>query len=236
MNEESVVVVLLAHNEIETIETDLRNWKMLLAGNFLRWRILVGEDGSTDGTDLFLTSHAEQYNLTRVSKPDQRGYKAAFLNCLREAGDSWVIFADTGNKFVVQEILALWNLRHQDGLVVGRRSPRSDGLGRRALSFAYSRFISMLFDLPMVRDVDSGIRVYSPRSIKYLLSTDLGFSHFISSEITIRLIQGGFQYREFPIPYSGREGRSRGVPPSKILFLSLTGFTQALKLHRRKRR
>jgi cellulose synthase/poly-beta-1,6-N-acetylglucosamine synthase-like glycosyltransferase len=103
--EPRVTVVVVAHNEGHRIGRRIEN---LLSSDYPRERlaILVGSDGSTDGT----VAAARQYNSQSVTVRDfgRRRGKAAVLNDLVAAAEGdIVVFADARQRFECGAIRAL---------------------------------------------------------------------------------------------------------------------------------
>jgi Glycosyl transferase family 2 len=230
---EKIYLILVAHNEIESIEIDLQEWSSFLENTTKEWQILVGEDGSQDGTTSFLDQSKERFRLTRVTEDGQKGFKDALRNCFGlVSSDSWVFCSDTGNKFDVTQAKKLWNIRLSDGVVVGSRRPRTDSTFRRILTYSYTRVIRTLFSVKQVTDADSGLRLYGPKTIGFIRGTEWNFANFVASELTIKLINAGFGYAEVDIKYRGRLGKSRGVPYQKLVRIICGALVDLITLKR----
>ena len=131
--EPAVSIVLVAHNEADTIEGRIDN---LLALDYPRDRveILIGSDGSTDGT----VSRASRYATEGVAVHEwreRRGKPAVLNNLLALATGEIVVFADARQRFERQALRALTSrfADPQVGAVSGELVLRRSGEERSAV-------------------------------------------------------------------------------------------------------
>lgn len=223
-------VILLAYNEAETIESEILSWHKEVISCFANATLIVGEDGSTDGTHEILAGLHSRGVIKHDSSTHRRGYINALQSVLRMSDGDWIFFSDTGNKFRANDFWKLFNERSGCHLVSAHRYPRRDQIHRRILTYIYSLAVRSLFSEHQLRDADSGFRLYSRALLDYILSCRLTFKDFVTSEISIRATSAGFKHREIAVPYYQRSGESHGVPRKTILIKSLRAIRALLKL------
>jgi len=223
-------VILLAYNEADTIESEILSWRQEVISHFDDATLIVGEDGSTDGTHEILKRLHNLGLIIHDSSMHRRGYIKALQSVLRRSDGDWIFFSDTGNKFRANDFWKLFNERHGYHLVSAHRYPRHDQIHRRILTIIYSYVVRTMFPSHRLRDADSGFRLYSRPLLDYILSRQLIFGDFVTSEISIRATSAGYLHREIAVPYYPRNGESRGVPRKTILIKSYRAFRALLKL------
>ncbi|MBM3779625.1 MAG: glycosyltransferase family 2 protein [Acidimicrobiia bacterium] len=128
-------VVLPVHNEAATIEATVREWQDAL-GARLSARLVVCEDGSTDGSHEILSRLASDGVLDLVSDRTRKGYSQAVIDGLRATRAPFVLVVDGDGQCNPGDLQAFWDRRHDAAVVVGVRRPRIDPVARRVLSRA----------------------------------------------------------------------------------------------------
>lgn len=216
MAEDTVDVVLLAYNEVDTIEAEIRDWRRYVVDLIPGSRILVAEDGSTDGTTQLLRRLEHEGVLVHEYTTSRRGYKGAFMDAFRRAEAPYIFFADTGGKMDVREFWGLWPFRHDYDLIVGRKVLRTDPIPRRLLTRGYNVAIRLYFSTQRIHDADAGFRLFSKPAADWVIQQDLLFKDLVNSEIVVRTVAAGWRFLERPVLYEGRAGKSRGLPTKEI--------------------
>ena len=212
----SVDVLLLAFNEVDTIEQEINSWQREVIDLLPGSKIIVAEDGSTDGTTQLLERLQDDGSIVHSHSMTRRGYRGAFLDGVRASTADFLMLADTGSKFDVRDFWALWPYRHEYDLVVGRKVLRTDPKFRRALTWGYNALLRRYFSTPTVHDADAGFRLFSADLRDWLLEQDFAFKDLLNSEVVIRAVRSGWRYTERPMLYHGRSGASRGLPTKQI--------------------
>ena len=213
---DSVDVLLLAFNEVETIEAEICAWQEEVVGHLPHSRIIVAEDGSTDGTTQLLRRLHTEGRIVHDHSTTRRGYRGAFLDGVQSSKADFLMFADTGSKFDVRDFWALWPYRHDYDFIVGRKVLRSDPKFRQALTWGYNKVLRSYFSIPTVHDADAGFRLLSSDVRDWILRQDFVFDDLLNSEVVVRAVRSGWRYAERPMLYHGRSGASRGLPTRKI--------------------
>jgi glycosyltransferase involved in cell wall biosynthesis len=217
--------MLLAYNEIETIQIELDSWRRILEQlpTGWTWQIVVVEDGSTDGTTKFLSEWARVDGNHHLHESERQGYKNALKRGLSFCSTDYIFFCDTGLKNDFEDFWSLFYRREGADLLVGRKVLRTDSTYRQLLTLALNAFLRLYFHSPQFHDVDSGFRIFNRRTRDLLLEEELVFKGFAGCEMVLKVCRKNYKYLEVPISYVGREGLSRGLPnrviPKSVLKL-----------------
>jgi glycosyltransferase involved in cell wall biosynthesis len=211
---QSISLMLLAYNEIDTIEIELNSWRSRLEQlpTGWTWQIVVVEDGSTDGTTKFLSEWAKDERNHHLHEPDRRGYKNALKRGLSFCATDYIFFCDTGLKNDFEDFWALFYRRERADLLVGRKVLRTDSTYRQFLTLALNAFLRIYFHNQQFHDVDSGFRIFNRRVRDLLLEEELIFKGFAGCEMVLKVCRKKYKYLEVPISYGGRDGVSRSLP------------------------
>ncbi|MBY0370977.1 glycosyltransferase family 2 protein [bacterium] len=211
-----VSIVLLAYNEAGTIEDQIRTLHRVIVSKLPGSEIVVGEEGSQDGTSEILQALVQTLGIVHVTSKTRKGYREALRGALRQTRNPYVFFSDAGAKNDPEDFWKLYDLRDRHDLIIGRRVGRTDSLLRQALTYGYNFYLRQSFGLPEVHDSDSGFRIFNRRVVELILSPRSFFKNFSGSETVLRAHHQGLSVHEVSIGYRGRKGASRGMPTKRI--------------------
>lgn len=210
----SVSVILLAHNEAETIKDEIRSFYRTIISRVPNAELIVAEDGSKDGTRDRIIEVANEIPLRITGGAERLGYARAVAGAVREATQPWILLCDGGMKHDPNDFWRLWEVRDGFDYIAGRKTNRQDQWYRQVFTWGFNTVIRQLFDY-QIFDADSGMRLMNRRVADEIIPR-VTFKNFSSSEIVIRSIHAGLRYAEVPISYRQRAGESRGLPTAKL--------------------
>ena len=141
----SIDLVFNAFNEIETIEKDLNRIKNLSKKNNLIKKVIVVEDGSSDGTSEKLKELELEMGILLNQSDERRGYSQALIEGIKTSNADFVFFSDLGGKFNWEDINFLINELPENDFILGVRKNRKDQVYRRMLTFFYSFYIRIFY-------------------------------------------------------------------------------------------
>jgi dolichol-phosphate mannosyltransferase len=214
-------LILPTYNEAENIEAIV-----LAAADALArapcegFRVLVGDDGSPDGTgriaDLLATEHPWLQVLHRTAKEGiGPAYLAGFRHALRQ-GAAFVLEMDSDFSHDPADIPRLIEGARGADLVLGSRYVEGGGvehwgLVRRTLSRGGSWYARAVLRVP-VRDLTGGFKCFRREVLEALSLREVHADGYgFQIELTYRAIQAGFKVLEVPIRF-----RERQVGSSKM--------------------
>ena len=212
-------LILPTYDEAENIERIVRAALAELARTG-EHKILVGDDGSPDGTgviaDRLATEHPEVEVLHRTAKEGLgRAYIAGFEHALARGADL-VMEMDSDFSHDPADIPRLIEAAADADLVLGSRYVRGGGVvdwgpGRRALSRGGCLYAQAMLRVP-VRDLTGGFKCIRRRVLEQLDLTSLHAAGYVFQvEVTYRALRAGFRVEEVPIVF-----RERQVGESKM--------------------
>lgn len=229
--QERVDVILLAHNEAETIREEIRAFHDAIVARLPDARLIIAEDGSRDGTRARILEAAADVPLRAVGGEERLGYTRAVEGALRAAEGTWVFLCDAGMKHDPGDFWSMWSARDRFDIIVGRKTGRQDQWYRRLLTVGFNVLVRLLFGHE-VFDIDSGMRLLRRPVVDATLRRGLRFRGFASTEVGLLAIAAGFRYGEVPISYRQRAGESRGIPMRSIPKVIWRGVGDLLALRR----
>jgi dolichol-phosphate mannosyltransferase len=162
-------IVIPAYNEEACIEHVVRSWLATLDGCGMAYRIMVLNDGSTDGTGSALRAFAGDPRVELIDK-ENSGHGPTILvgYGLATGRASWVFQCDGDDEMPPDAFPALWAARNDYDALFGYRDPRLR-TPERAFISAVSRLLVGLLYGARVRDVNTPYRLLRASVLSVIL-------------------------------------------------------------------
>ena len=196
-----VSIVIPCLNEAETIATVVREAREALERSGIQGEIVVGDNGSTDGSQQIAESGG-----ARVVPVKDRGYGAALMGGIAGSRGRFIIMGDADASYdfgAIPDFVA--RLRDGDALVMGCRLPSGGGrvmtgampvLHRWWGNPMFSWMVRHWFRAP-IHDVHCGMRGFTRELYDRLQLSCTGME--FASEMVIKSALGGVRMGEVPI-------------------------------------
>jgi glycosyltransferase involved in cell wall biosynthesis len=204
-----VSVVMPCLNEARTIATCIRKAHAALSGSGLSYEIVVGDNGSTDGSQ-----ELARTNGARVVDVMQRGYGQAYRNAIAAARGQVIVIGDSDDSYDFLSIRSFIDkVREGYDLVMGSRfkggiEPGAMPLHHRYIGNPILTGILNLFFRAGISDAHCGMRAFTKAAYERLRLKTGGME--FASEMIIRAAQEGLRIAEIPTTLH-KDGRDR--PP-----------------------
>ena len=223
-----LTLILLAHNEEKTILDDIKNIHKIILKKIKNTEFIVCQDGSLDKTHKIISSVKKKYNINYIHSAKRLGVHKALLLTLKKSKGEFIFFVDSGSKFNYREFWKLYKYRKKYEIVSGLRINRKDQVYRILLTYFFNVFLR-IFTISRFKDMDSGFKIFSKKSIKKAISLKKYNSHFYMSEICLKIIYMGYFFKEVNVNYFQRPSKSRATSFTKIpmmIFSFLINFVR----------
>lgn len=149
MTGDSLSVVVMAYNEVENLEGQVRAAASWVRTVSPEGEILVVDDGSTDGTGELADRLAAECDGVRVvHHPVNLGMGRAIRSGYQAARGEWVTQLPGDGQVPPQALEALWERRGEADLVLSTYRDRGDGLTRRVVSLGFQVTALLLLNNP----------------------------------------------------------------------------------------
>jgi glycosyltransferase involved in cell wall biosynthesis len=175
------------------------------------FRVVIAEDGSTDGTDIVAESLESMHpKVIHFHSTQKLGRGLALKRAWNKLDADVYAFVDcdlaTDMKYFPQLINAI---REGNDLATGSRYIKGAKVDRPFLrnvtSRVYNRLIRMMYK-DKVYDHQIGFKAFSKRLIKDELNSCKSDDWFWDTEIIIRGIHDNYKYVEFPVEWEEKKG------------------------------
>jgi glycosyltransferase involved in cell wall biosynthesis len=205
-------VVIPAYNEegciAEIVERVLSIPEKLTASGVEELELIVVDDGSSDRTAEIAAGYT---GVRLIRQPVNRGYGAALKTGFSQAKGNLLGFLDADGTYPPEHFPDLCRvaLEEEADLVIGSRMSGTESkmpLVRRIGNLIFANLVSLLSNV-RVSDSASGMRVIRREALSrlYPLPDGLNFTPVMSTRATHENVN----WREVPIPYEERVGRSK---------------------------
>ncbi len=220
---------MLAHNEEETILSDIKNINRNILKKFRNYEFIICQDGSIDKTHKIILSVKNKYNIKYLYYKKRLGVHNALLLTLKKSKGDFIFFVDSGKKFNYREFWKLYKYYKKYELVSGFRINRKDQIYRVLLTYFFNIFLRF-FTISKFHDIDSGFKIFKSKSVKKAIKLKKYNSHFYMSEICLKMIYMGSSFKEVKVNYYQRPSKSRATSFSRIPGMILSFLINFIKL------
>ncbi len=169
----SLSVVLPVFNERETIEPVLKEWIAQLDRCKIEYKVILCEDGSTDGTTEHLRKIQKKYGFILDHKDTRRGYGGAVIDGIRQAPTTHILSIDSDGQCDPKDLPKFLKNRHRADVLIGWRTNRADALQRKIFSGSFHTYFHLLFPT-FVHDPSAPFVLY-PKALAMKHLEDLKF-------------------------------------------------------------
>ena len=195
-------IVIPVHNEAATIEQTLLELCAEITQK-VPSRIIIAEDGSTDGTKEILRKMSLDLPLDLILSDARKGYMNGVKDGLRQTSCEAVFFIDSDGQYVPSDFWKLHAVVDKFDMVVGRKVRRKDSFHRIVISYIFNQMIRFLFRVP-IHDVDTGFRLIRKDVIEDVLEDAVVLPYSFWAEFTTRACKKGYRIGEVPIIHRNR--------------------------------
>lgn len=220
-------VVIPTHNEAEVVGDVLRDWVRQLDDLGIDHEFTVYDDGSSDGTLEELRAFADHHERVRVVSHPNRGHGPTCHRGYREASGSWVFQTDSDGEMTPSDFPAVWAARDGADFVIGYRTGRSSGLGRRILSAGARCAVALLFG-GLFRDVNAPFRLMRTSWLRRVLPA-IPEETFAPNVALVGLAaRTSARVREIPVRAVPREAGTSSLSGSRVARAALRSFREIM--------
>ena len=200
--EGALTVLLPVHNEAQTIEKVLAGfWQEVVQP--LSAKILICEDGSTDGTERVLERLAQTYPMQFVAESERKGYAGAVRDGLEQVDTPQVFFADSDGQYYPEDFWKLWPHLADYDMVIGRKVKRDEPRHRLVLSRGFHLLAKLMTGVPLT-DMDCGFRLLRREVVDAVLPEVGALPYSFWAEFTILAYKRGLRILEVPVSHRSR--------------------------------
>jgi dolichol-phosphate mannosyltransferase len=228
-NEAQVSILLPAHNEANTIQQTVSEFYDEIARK-IPARIIVSEDGSTDGTKEALVELSHKIPIKLILGEKRKGYMKGVQDGLKSADSDFVFFSDSDGQHIPSDFWKLYEKRNDYDLIVGKKIKRIDPPHRILISSVFHLMVRMMFRLP-IRDPDTAYRLIRKRVVDDVAGGAHILKYSFWTEFTVRAFKKGYRVTEVPVAHRARiDGPTRLYSGSKLFGIVLSQIVGLFKL------
>ncbi len=231
-----VAIIMPVYNEVDTIESTIRELYDKVVNKMNNVGIWVFEDGSTDGTKAVLEKLENEFPRLHIKMAKQKkGYPRAMREAFLSVDPSeyeYVVAVDSDGQYEPDDFFKLWQIMQRDSpdIVMGRRISRKEPLYRRLISQGLQILEKLMFRV-QCKDVTSVMRLMRVE-VAHHIAKEICYSRYnFWLEFTARMALKNYGVVEIPITYRERMGNSKVYSVKKMPLIIMSEFSalQAIK-------
>ncbi len=202
-----VDLVIPVLNEAHVLEKSVTAVRGFLAGHpQWRWRVVVVDNGSTDGTDRVARELVERFSDVRFVQLPQRGRGRALRHAWTQSEADVMCYTDVD---LSTELAALPKMVHailHDGYDIStgsrlmRESRTTRGLKREFISRSYNYLIKIVL-FTSFSDAQCGFKAVSHRAVLELVPQIKDQSWFFDTELLVLAEKQGYRIKDIPVTW-----------------------------------
>jgi len=174
------------------------------------WRIVVADNGSTDGTQRIAQTLATEYDNVRAVRLEQRGRGLALRKAWLESGSDIVCYMDVDLSTDLEALPKLLGAIEDEGYDIAIGSRLTNGsrvIGRPRHRELISRVYNLMFPFVFLtrfsfRDAQCGFKAVSRKAAGELVPLVVDNSWFFDSELLIIADKNGYRIKEVSVTWS----------------------------------
>ena len=213
----SLSVILPAYNEEGNIEKTVTESISYLQHKFIKYEIIVVNDGSSDRTgDILRGLSSSNPRIILVNHPENQGYGSALRSGFDRASFDYIFLMDSDGQFDIRELDHFLPSLEDSVAVIGYREKRADSFVRTLNAWLYHAYIRIIFGLS-AKDIDCAFKIFPRAAYEKIRPIKSGGALF-SAEVLIKLIRNGVRIKEIPVSHYPRLfGKQTGANLGVIL-------------------
>lgn len=201
--ESGVTIVIPAYNESDSLAENLSQW--IRECDVHDWKIIIVDDGSTDGSEGVLASYLDNDCLEIYRHKTNRGYGSALKTGLSEVSTGIAVTMDADGQHSIKDAQAIVEhmLSSDSDMVIGSREGMMEESKYRRIGKAIIRRITRVLFATTIYDLNSGFKSYNAKIVKSLLPLSPNSMAF-SDIVTLLHLHMGLRVTEYPVQVRAR--------------------------------
>ncbi len=208
----TVELVIPVLNEVEALEKSVLTLREFLGRTFpYPWRLLIADNGSTDGTQELAARLSQQFPDVRCFSIPERGRGRALRKAWTESDADIVAYTDVDLSTELAALEKLCRGIHEQGYDIGTGSrllPQSRttrGLKRDLISRCYNLLIKAIL-FTSFSDAQCGFKAVSRRVVEEIVPQIEDQAWFFDTELLVLSEKLGYRILDVPVEWIDDEG------------------------------
>ena len=202
-----VDVVIPVLNEAHVLEQSVETVRAFLAAQVpWHWRLVIIDNGSSDGTDRVGRSLAQSYPEVRFLQLRERGRGRALRHAWSRSDADIMCYMDVDLSTELAALLKLVSALHLEGFELGTgsrllpQSKTSRSVKREVISRIYNFIVKAALGTSF-SDAQCGFKVVSRRVVQDIVPQVADESWFFDTELLVRAERLGYRIKDLPVEW-----------------------------------
>lgn len=227
----SLALVMPVYNEEACIAGVVESWYGALSSLGMDFRMIILNDGSTDGTRAVLSRFAANDRIEIINKANS-GHGPTILAGYRKAVNlsEWVFQCDSDDEIQPDHFSHLWEQRSGYDALFGVRDGRRQNLGRKIISACSRSAVRILFG-DGVLDVNVPYRLIRADLLGQIIRRIPPQTFAPNVIISGALAGAGLRIYNYPVPCEGRKTGKVSITSRQLWRVAFGALWQTLNCH-----
>ena len=224
-------ILLPVYNEAKSIGSFIKSVDKSI-NKKIKYRFIICEDGSTDGTKEVLINIKDKYNVNLIMEKKRKGFSKAVQDGIKKSTAKHLLIMDSDGQCDHKKILSLWYYKDDFDLINAYRIKRVDYAYRRLYSQVCFIIYKILFNVPL-RDPSFGFIMMNKKVYKSLNNYKILCPDGFFWEFNARANKLNFLFSEIKINHRKRSSGNTKIYTfgklPKVAYNNLTGLIKLKK-------
>ena len=200
-----LAVVMPVYNEEACIADVVKSWHSVLSRLNITFRVIILNDGSSDGTTAALGIFTDDPTIDVINKSNSGHGPTILLGYQKAlALANWVFQCDSDDEMKAEYFPSLWEKRGQFDALFGVRKDRSANLSRKIITNCSRITVRVLFG-GGVTDVNTPYRLIRANILRQIVNQIPADTFAPNVIISGALSKAGSRIHEQPVPHHNRK-------------------------------
>lgn len=232
---EKLYIVIPAYNEEKNIVNVVREWHRVVENIGADSKLIVVDDGSTDGTYKKLCELKKELMQLKPMTKSNAGHGSTVLygyHYALDEGADYIFQTDSDGQTLSSEFWAFWDKRKVNAASIGYRNHREDGFFRIFVTKVLKGILYIIFGLN-VTDANTPYRLMNSKVLAKYISVIPKDFFLVNVMLTVLFMYNNEKVEFIPITFQARQGGISTINVRRIIKIGIKAVKDFVHIKRK---